>query len=126
VRSYRLRISGMLLAIALGFPIMIGNQTYLLYKDRQLLNLRSALHMLKILFWRPGILSKVVGGVLPYFSPSFHPWDDDNRHVIHIWKQAYEKTHDPQQAFNALRDKRAGKAPEVAAELKHASAWRHA
>ena len=38
-RSYRLRISGMLLAIALGFPIMIGNQTYLLYKDRQILNL---------------------------------------------------------------------------------------
>lgn len=106
LRSYRLRASGMLLAIALGFPIMIGNQTYLLYKDRQILNLRSAAHMAKMLFWRPGILSKVLGGVTPYFSPTFHPWDDDNRHVIHIWKRAYEETGDPQKAYQALRDHR--------------------
>jgi len=105
-RSYRLRTSGMLLAIALGFPIMIGNQTYLLYKDRQVLNLRSAMHMLKVLFWRPGVLAKVLAGVVPYFSPTFHPWDDDNRDVIRIWKRAYEKTGDTSKAFLALRNHR--------------------
>ena len=106
-RSYRLRLSGMLLAIALGFPIMIGNQTYLLYKDRQILNLWSAAKMTKVLFWRPGILSKVLAGVPPYFSPTFHPWDDDNRDVIRIWKRAYERTGDPHKAYQALRDHRA-------------------
>lgn len=123
LRSYRLRTSGMLLAIALGFPIMIGNQTYLLYKDRQVLNLRSAAHMLKVLFWRPGILSKVLGGVLPYFSPTFHPWDDDNREVIRIWKRAYEKTGDTQQAYQALRDHRAGKARGATPAPTAEAAW---
>jgi predicted metal-dependent hydrolase len=112
-RSYRLRASGMLLAIALGFPIMIGNQTYLLYKDRQILNLRSAAKMAKILFWRPGILSKVLGGVPPYFSPTFHPWDDDNRDVIRIWKRAYEETGDAQKAYQALRNHRSTNIPET-------------
>ena len=108
LRSYRLRTSGMLLAIALGFPIMIGNQTFLLYKDRQVLNLRSAAHMVKVLFWRPGILSKVLGGVLPYFSPTFHPWDDDNREVIRIWKKAYEKTGDTHAKATSASPTRAG------------------
>ncbi|MDF1630228.1 MAG: metal-dependent hydrolase [Alcanivoracaceae bacterium] len=102
LRSYRLRISGMMLAIALGFPIMIGNQAFLLAKDKQLLNLRSATHMLKVLFVKPGILSKVLAGVFPYFSPTFHPWDDDNREIIRIWKRAHEQTGDTHKAFEAL------------------------
>ena len=92
---------------------MIGNQTYLLYKDRQILNLRSAAKMAKILFWRPGILSKVLGGVPPYFSPTFHPWDDDNRDVIRIWKRAYEETGDAQKAYQALRNHRSTNIPET-------------
>lgn len=103
LRSYRLRTSGMLMAIALGFPILIGNQAFLLYRDKQLLNLRSATHMLKVLFFRPGILSKVLAGVFPYFSPTFHPWDDDNREIIRAWKRVYEKTGDTHKAFEAIR-----------------------
>jgi predicted metal-dependent hydrolase len=106
LRSYRLRTSGMLLAIALGFPILIGNQSYLLYKDGQLLNLRSAAHMTRVVFFRPGILSKVLAGVLPYFSPTFHPWDDDNRDVIRVWKRVYEESDDTKKAFQALRHRR--------------------
>ena len=70
-RSYRLRIGGMLLAIALGFPIMIGNQTYLLYKDRQILNLWSAAKMTKVLFWRPAFFPVLAG--VPPISPHFPP-----------------------------------------------------
>ena len=81
---------------------MIGNQAFLLYRDKQLLNLRSATHMLKVLFVKPGILSKVLAGVFPYFSPTFHPWDDDNRETIRIWKRAYEQTGDTHKAFDAL------------------------
>ncbi|MEE4251557.1 MAG: metal-dependent hydrolase, partial [Alcanivoracaceae bacterium] len=67
-----------------------------------LLNLRSATHMLKVLFVKPGILSKVLAGVFPYFSPTFHPWDDDNREIIRIWKRAHEQTGDTRKAFEAL------------------------
>lgn len=113
LRSYRLRASGMLLAAALGFPLMVGNQSYLLYKDKQMLNLPSAGRMLNVLFWKPGILSKVLAGVVPYFSPTFHPWDDDNRDVIHAWKRVYEETGDPQKAYQAVRDRSSVKMPQA-------------
>lgn len=104
MRSYALRVAGMAFATVLGFPLMVGNQAYLLYKDDQLTNWRSALKMSKVLFREPGILSRVFANLLPYYLPDFHPWDDDNRALIHIWKRAYEKTGDPQQAYIALRD----------------------
>ena len=40
--------------------------------------------------------------MFPYFSPTFHPWDDDNREIIRVWKRAYEKTGDTHKAFEAL------------------------
>ena len=113
LRSYRLRLSGMALAIVVGFPVMIGNQAYLLYKDGQALNLRSAINMGNILFLKPGILSKVIAGVFPYFSPTFHPWDDDNREVIHVWKQSYDKNGDVRKAFDALRTNRSKRSHSV-------------
>ena len=108
LRSYRLRTSGMLLAITLGFPLMVGNQAFLLYKDKQILNLRSAAYMTRILFLKPGILSKVLAGIFPYFSPTFHPWDDDNREIIRVWKRVYEKTNDTHKAFEAVRKHQSG------------------
>ena len=115
LRAYRLRVFGMLLAVAVGMPTMIGNQSFLIYKDRQLLNLSSAGNMLKTLFIKPAILSKVLAGVIPYFSPTFHPWDDDNRAVLHVWKRVYEKTGDPTAAYEALRRHRRAR-PVVSAD----------
>lgn len=107
MRGYRLRVFGMVLAIAVGIPILIGNQSFLVYKDKQLFNLSSAGSMLKTLFIKPAVFSKVLAGVIPYFSPTFHPWDDDNRALLHIWKRVYEQTGDPEAAYQALRRHRA-------------------
>jgi predicted metal-dependent hydrolase len=87
----------------IGFPLLAVNHAYLLYQDRQLTNLRSALYLADILFRRPGILSGVLRHYLPYYRPDFHPWDDDNREVIRVWKHEFEKSGDVRLAYQALR-----------------------
>lgn len=103
VRGYLKRTGGMALATVIGFPLLVVNHAYLLYQDRQLTNLRSALYLADILLRRPGILSGVFLHYLPYYRPDFHPWDDDNREVIRVWKQEFEKSGDVRLAYQALR-----------------------
>ncbi|MCC2639522.1 MAG: metal-dependent hydrolase [Moraxellaceae bacterium] len=103
VRGYLKRTGGMALATVIGFPLLVVNHAYLLYQDRQLTNLRSALYLADILLRRPGILSGVFLHYLPYYRPDFHPWDDDNRGVIRVWKQEFEKSGDVRLAYQALR-----------------------
>ncbi|MEN8723556.1 MAG: metal-dependent hydrolase [Alphaproteobacteria bacterium] len=43
---------------------------------------------LKFLFWGPGFITKMVWRSLPYFKPSFHPWDEQNFHHITEWNEA--------------------------------------
>lgn len=70
--GYFKRVGGMGLAVAVGVPIMVGNQAYLLYKDGQLTNWRSAIRMSDKLFVRPGIFTRIFAShFLPYFSPDF-------------------------------------------------------
>lgn len=103
ISGYIKRVSGMGLAVVVGIPIMVGNQAYLLYMDGQLTNWRSAIRMVDKLFARPGIFTRIFGAhFLPYFLPDFHPWDDDNREVIHVWKRAYDKSKDTHKAFEVL------------------------
>lgn len=105
IGGYLRRVGGMAVGTVLGLPLMVGNQAYLLYKDKQLTNWRSALKMSNILFGNPGILARIfTSHYLPYFMPDFHPWDDDNREIIHVWKRNYEKTGDPHKAYQALLD----------------------
>jgi len=101
--SYVKRVGGMTMAVILGLPLMLGNHGYLLYKDKQLTNWRSALKMAGLLLNKPGILTKTLLYGLSYYKPDFHPWDDDNREIIHVWKRAYEKTGDAHKAFDVLR-----------------------
>jgi|TARA_R110002073_G_scaffold336545_2_gene535079 predicted metal-dependent hydrolase len=104
LRGYTLRTSGMVFATLVGLPILIGNQSYLLYKDKQLTNIKSAIKMGKTLFFNPGIMRKTLMGFFPYFRPGFHPWDDDNKEIINVWKRAFEQTGDTHEAFRRLHD----------------------
>lgn len=109
LRGYLLRTGGMAAATVLGIPLMLGNHFYLLYADGQLTNWRSAARMSKTLFVSPGILTGVLKTYLPYYSPTFHPWDDDNREIIRVWKREYDRTGDTAKAFEALRKHAASK-----------------
>jgi len=42
----------------------------------------------KYLFWAPGFISGMLWRSLPFFKPSFHPWDEQNFHHITEWNEA--------------------------------------
>ena len=84
---------------AVGIPGMTLAAIYLAWHEKQLTNLPSIARMLDTMLGRPGVLRHIAALYFPYYSPNFHPWDDDNREVIHIWKEAYERTGDASLAF---------------------------
>lgn len=53
----------------------------LLQLDKQPLA-SSALQIAKFMLLKPGVAPKIVGPWLAYFKPGFHPWDNDNRHLL--------------------------------------------
>jgi predicted metal-dependent hydrolase len=102
VGSYPKRIAGLAIA-TLVFTIMTEYQRlYLVYKDGQLFNWRSALRALSFQFVYPGVMRRLASRYLPYYLPGFHPWDDDNRAKIQNWKRVFSATRDPAQAYQAL------------------------
>lgn len=104
VRAYAIRMATLVLGTAVFMPVINGNWLYFLWKDKQLTNIPSALRAIKWLYLAPGIFTRAfVIDVLPFLSPRFHPWDADNREVIHAWKRAYEETGDTRQAYQAFR-----------------------
>ncbi|MBL4867655.1 MAG: metal-dependent hydrolase [Pseudomonadales bacterium] len=104
LRAYLLRVTAMTSAAVAGASVFSIPFTYLLYKDKQLTNFASAKTFFRTQFVDPGVLRKVGSMFFPYFRRDFHPWDDDNREVIHAWKQEYNKSGDPTAAFLALCD----------------------
>ncbi|MBL4866461.1 MAG: metal-dependent hydrolase [Pseudomonadales bacterium] len=101
--AYLKRILAMGSIGVLGLPMMSVPFFYLLWSDKELTNIESARRMVHTLFVDPGVMSKFGRMFLPYFHPDFHPWDDDNRAVIHAWKREFDRTGgDTSKAFDAL------------------------
>ncbi len=46
--------------------------------------------ILKYLFVSPGLLTRLVPAWLAYFMPGFHPWNDDDRHLVDRYDSDYE------------------------------------
>ena len=56
-----------------------------LHGDGQLFKLRTWGSALKLWFGRKGLASHLARPALDYLSPSFHPWQHDNRQLIESW-----------------------------------------
>lgn len=102
-REYLMRTSGLLATFGFGFGAVFFQQFYLLYKDGQLSNLRSALKLLDLMFRKPALMSQLLVASLDYLRPGFHPWDHDNREVVKVWRDVFEQTQDPVAATEAMR-----------------------
>ena len=100
--AYLRRIAAMATFTAVGIPAFGVATGYLLWKDKELTNIPSAIRMFDTLFYRPGLLRRFAKLYLPFYKPGFHPWEDDNRELIHVWKTAFEKTGDPRHAYEVL------------------------
>ncbi|MBV1881593.1 MAG: metal-dependent hydrolase [Pseudomonadales bacterium] len=103
-KSYLMRVSAMAAAGVVGGFVFVVPFGYLLYKDKQLTNFASAKRFFRTQFTNPGVLTKLGKMYFPFFRRDFHPWDDDNRAVIHAWKKEYNKSGDTTKAFHALCD----------------------
>lgn len=49
-------------------------------------DVRGWLCLARFLWLRPGALRRLVLPWASYFRPGFHPWQDDNHHLVEAWK----------------------------------------
>jgi predicted metal-dependent hydrolase len=51
------------------------------------------------LFWylwiRPGMFRKIAGAWLKFFLPGFHPWNEDDRHLLRAYEAGTERVPAP-------------------------------
>jgi hypothetical protein len=74
------------------FKDTFRNLCIMLKKDGKLWSLRVWLDGFKFLFIKPGVLRRVFGSYLRFYSKDFHPWQHDNRELIAEWEQDYGRT----------------------------------
>lgn len=65
---------------------LLANTAYMLRKDKQLWKWSTLKSGFKFLFAKDGVLREFRADYLAYFDPDFHPWDDDNRHLLESWQ----------------------------------------
>lgn len=46
--------------------------------------------LLKYLFVSPAMITRLIPAWLSYFLPGFHPWNDDDRHLVQSYDSEYE------------------------------------
>jgi predicted metal-dependent hydrolase len=89
--SYLLRITAMILE-TIGFLLDILVRTvYFLSKDGKLFSLRLWFEGVAFVWGRKGTLGSIVGEYFRFFRPSFHPWQNDNHHLIQQFLADYKK-----------------------------------
>jgi predicted metal-dependent hydrolase len=65
---------------------LLANTAYMLRKDQKLCKLSTLKSGFKFLFAKGGVWREFRADYLTYFDPDFHPWDDDNRHLLESWQ----------------------------------------
>ena len=53
----------------------------------QLFNIKAWLQAIYFLWAKPGWFRKVIPSYLKYFKKDFHPWQEDNRHLLENWQE---------------------------------------
>ena len=78
---YGLRVGAMILAILGLVTSTMILMSRLLWKDRQIFNLRSFIRWMSLMY-RTGFMTSVISGIAEYFRPGFHPWQTDDRTLL--------------------------------------------
>ncbi len=86
VPSYLLRTSVMLSTSVIFWFLVFRFQWVLLKTDGLTGDVRGWLKLGRYLWVTPGVLRRLVIPWAHYFRPGFHPWQDDNHHLVETWK----------------------------------------
>jgi predicted metal-dependent hydrolase len=59
----------------------------------------------RLLLWylwvRPGMFRKIAGAWLKFFLPRFHPWKEDDRHLLRVYDASVPRATGPKRKVRA-------------------------
>jgi hypothetical protein len=87
--SYWLRSFAMLRVTAIFLPRIHQMQLLMLREDPTSIRFRDLAHCARYLYGRGGFIRGLLPGYLRYFRRDFHPWQDDNSHLVSAWQAKY-------------------------------------
>jgi uncharacterized protein len=86
--DYWTRVRAMLRVTRIFIPRIHQMQLLLLAEDETPLRLRDVLRCARYLYGQGGFMRAMIPSYLRYFRRDFHPWQDDNSHLIAAWQQS--------------------------------------
>src|SRR5690348_4496339 len=66
-----------------------------LMRQDGLIGLRAWARLLNYLWVRPGMFRKIAGAWLKFFLPGFHPWNEDDRHLLDAYAASVTPSAEP-------------------------------
>jgi uncharacterized protein len=79
----------MMLLVTRNFVVHRTEGAMELLRQDGLTGWKAFLRLQWAMWGRPGIFRKVAKAWLKFFLPGFHPWNEDDRHLIRGWEQTY-------------------------------------
>ena len=80
--AYTLRTSTFVIANIVFWSVVIPYHIGFVRKNKRATDIKGWLKCNKVLWGKKGALRAIIPEWFDYFRPGFHPWDDDNRHVL--------------------------------------------
>ena len=90
--DYWTRVRAMLRVTRIFIPRIHQMQAMLLAEDRGSLRLTDVARCLRYLYGTGGFMRAMIPNYLRYFRRDFHPWQDDNSHLIAAWQQTVQRS----------------------------------
>lgn len=95
--SYARRLAGFALLTVILAGGMLTRQLYMLAEDGELKKPATWRRLARYYLGRryddgkPGVLPLIARDYVQYLKPDFHPWDEDDRHLVDKWVAAFER-----------------------------------
>ena len=90
--DYWTRVRAMLRVTRIFIPRIHQMQFMLLAEDKTPVRLRDLARCARYLYGRGGFMRDMIPNYLQYFRRDFHPWQDDNSHLIAAWQQTIQRS----------------------------------
>lgn len=79
-----------MMVVSVLFPLFTSiHLAQLMKEDGQLFNIKSWAGALNFMWGKPGVFRKLLPSYFKYYSPNFHPWNHDARHLVEKAKKKW-------------------------------------
>lgn len=81
--AYTLRVGAFVVANAVFWSLVIPYHVGMVRRNKKHWDLKGWIKHNRVLWGKKGAFRAIIPEWFDYFRPGFHPWDDDNREVLH-------------------------------------------